>query len=38
MFGSSKTKAWKKLESIYNQFKSVHMRDLFANDIHRAEK
>lgn len=38
MFGSSKTKAWKKLENTYNQFKNIHMRDLFANDVHRAEK
>ncbi len=38
MFGSSKTKAWRKLESKYRRFKTVEMKDLFAEDKNRAEK
>ncbi len=37
MFGRSKSKAWKKLESIHHKFKDVEMRDLFLKDDKRAE-
>jgi len=34
----SKTKAWKKLESHYGEMKSVHMKDLFAEDKGRSSR
>ena len=34
----SKTKAWKKLESHYREMKSVHMKDLFAEDKSRSSR
>ena len=33
MFGRSKSKAWKKLESIHHKFKDVEMRDLFLKEV-----
>ena len=38
MFGKSKTKAWKHLESVYKHFNHTQMKELFANDAKRAEK
>ena len=38
MFGKSKTKAWKQLESIYKHFAGTQMKDMFAADPKRAEK
>ena len=32
MFGRTKSKAWRKLESLYKHSNDVHMRDLFAED------
>jgi len=34
----SKTKAWKKLENHYEEMKSVHMKDLFAEDKGRSSR
>lgn len=38
MFVKSKTKAWRRLESLYKHTKNVEMRDLFAKDVRRGER
>jgi glucose-6-phosphate isomerase len=38
MSGNTESKAWKHLESVYENFCETQMKDLFAQDAHRAEK
>lgn len=38
MFGQTKSKAWKHLESVYKRFDGTEMKDLFAADTARGER